>query len=58
MLVKKDGGGGVVDVFRTQSNIYDRVFYENSKRKTVTCFRKTFIVDVWLGSKYVSGGQS
>ena len=34
-------------VFRTQSNIYDGAFLQNSQ--------KTFIVDTRLGSKYISG---
>ena len=40
------------DVFRTQSNIYDGFFFENSWRHFS---QKSSIIDVRLGSKYASG---
>ena len=34
-------------------NICDGAFYENSERlKTAIIFAKSFIIDVWQGSKY------
>ena len=44
-------------VFRTQSNIYDRVFMIRQKFTVNAVYyfcKKSFIVDVQLGSKYTS----
>ena len=42
-----------IDVFRTQSNIYDETFL-GKYLTTFSCLRNSFVIDAQLGSKYRS----
>ena len=48
-----------IGVFRTESNIHDIIFFTKivTDLNLWSIFTKNFIIDVWHGSKYVTGIQ-